>query len=209
LATRARDYCRLNFARPTGAGAPKCRYVNAFVFVAVAVAALSVTRAASAAGSAPLPVAAPPPAGTPASSTLRDALTAIEQAAATNPSAAQNARFFYNAALEQYNAHEYEQARESALSAIRASAAPATATAHSPTIRPAFPGPHYFISPDELPATPANAQHYVTSAHRAMASCSAPAAATEYRGALTALSAKQYRVAMADARNIVDDCSSR
>jgi hypothetical protein len=43
-----------------------------------------------------------------------------------------------------------------------------------------------------------------------MASCSASkTAAAEYRGALAALDAKQYRVAMADSRNIVDDCVSR
>jgi hypothetical protein len=64
--------------------------------------------------------------------------------------------------------------------------------------------------PDEAPATAANAQRYVALAHRAMASCSAStAAAAEYRGALAALDAKRYRVAMADSRNIVDDCVSR
>jgi hypothetical protein len=74
---------------------------------------------------------------------------------------------------------------------------------------PAFPGPRYYIIPDELPATSANAQRYVALAHRAMASCPALKAATaEYRGALSALSAKQYRVAMADSRNIVDDCTA-
>jgi hypothetical protein len=41
-----------------------------------------------------------------------------------------------------------------------------------------------------------------------MTNCVAAAtAATEYRGALSALSAKRYRVAMADSRNIVDDCT--
>jgi hypothetical protein len=182
--------------------------MKAFNWLAIAAAALSMTRAASAAGTAPLPLAAPPAAGTPASSALRTALTAIEQAAATNPAAAQNATFFYNAALEQYNAHQYEQARLSALSAIRASAAPPAFAAHAPAIRPTFPGPHYFIIPDALPATPANAQRYVTLAHRAMSSCTAPRAAADYRGALSALNAKAYRVAMADARNIVDDCTS-
>jgi hypothetical protein len=71
-----------------------------------------------------------------------------------------------------------------------------------------FPGPRYYINTDELPATEVNAQKYVDLAHRAMANCAAPkSAAAEYRGALSALSAKQYRVAMAASRNIVDDCT--
>jgi hypothetical protein len=41
-----------------------------------------------------------------------------------------------------------------------------------------------------------------------MASCAdMPAAAAQYHGALTALGAKRYRVAMAASRNIVDDCT--
>jgi hypothetical protein len=173
---------------------------------------LSVTHGASAAGSVPLPLPAPPPPGTPVSSTLRDAMIAIERAAATNPAAAQNAAFSYNAAIQQYNAHEYERARASALTAISQSLVPAAPApvAHAPIVSPPFPGPRYYIIPDELPATAANAQKYVALAHRAMASCSASKAAdVEYRGALTALSAKQYRVAMADSRNIVDDCTAR
>ena len=73
-----------------------------------------------------------------------------------------------------------------------------------------FPGPRHYIYLDELPATPANAQKYVTLAHRAMATCgNVPAATAEYRGALAALHAKQYRNAMATSRNIVDDCATR
>jgi hypothetical protein len=179
---------------------------------AVMAAALSVTHAASAAGSVPLPLPAPPPPGTPIASTLIDAMIAIERAAATNPAAAQNAAFSYNAAIQQYNAHEYERARASALTAISQSAAPPALVApgaHAPLVSPAFPGPRYYIIPDEVPATPANAQRYVALAHRAMASCpTLKSVATEYRSALTALSAKQYRVAMADSRNIVDDCTA-
>jgi hypothetical protein len=137
-------------------------------------------------------------------------MIAIERAAATNPAAAQNAAFSYKAAIQQFNAHEYERARASALMAISQSAAPAALApaAPAPIIAPAFPGPRYYVIPDEVPATPANAQRYVGLAHRAMASCVAPkAAAAEYRGALSALSAKQYRVAMATSRNIVDDCT--
>jgi hypothetical protein len=179
---------------------------------ALMAAALSVAHAASAAGSVPLSLPAPPPPGTPVSSTLRDALIAIEQAAATNPAAAQNAAFTYNAAIQEYNAREYERARASALTAISQSAAPAApvvSVAHAPIVAHAFPGPRYYIIPDELPATAVNARRYVALAHRAMASCpTLKAAAAEYRGALSALSTKQYRVAMADSRNIVDDCTA-
>jgi hypothetical protein len=166
-------------------------------------------NSASAAGTVPLPN--PPPPGTPTASTIRDAMLAIERAAATNPSAAQNAAFSYNAAIEQFKAHEFSQARASALTAISQSLAPAPLTPpmrHAPMDEPFFPGPRYYVIPDELPATAANAQRYVDLAHRAMASCVAPkSAATEYRGAVSALNAKQYRVAMASSRNIVDDCT--
>jgi hypothetical protein len=175
--------------------------------------ALSVAHAASAADSVPLSLPAPPPAGTPVSSALFDALIAIQRAAATNPAAAQNAAFSYNAAIQLYNAHEFQRARATALTAISQAAAPAAPlapVARAPIVAPAFPGPRYYIIPEELPATPANAQRYVDLAHRAMANCPAlKAAADEYRGALTALNAKEYRVAMADSRNIVDDCSAR
>jgi hypothetical protein len=119
----------------------------------------------------------------------------------------------YNAALRLYRAHEYEQARATALRAMfqsGAAAAPAAPVGQAPIASPDFPGPRYYVIPDELPATPDNAQRYVALAHRAMATCASPTtAAAEYRGALSALSAKQYRVAMADSRNIVDDCTLR
>lgn len=137
---------------------------------------------------------------------------AIERAAATNPAAAQRAAFAYAAAIQQYNAHQFERARASALAAMSQAAAPPAYVpqANPPNIRPAFPGPRYYIIPDEVPATQANAEKYVDLAHRAMANCRNPdAAATEYLGAVSALSAKQYRVAMASSRNIVDDCAAR
>jgi hypothetical protein len=164
------------------------------------------------AGTVPLSLPAPPPPGTPVSSALFDALIAIDRAATTNPAAAQNAAFSYNAAIQLFNAHEFQRARSTALTAISQAGAPAPALApveRAPIVAPAFPGPRYYIIPDELPATPANAQRYVALAQRALANCPAlTTAAAEYRGALTALNAKAYRVAMADSRNIVDDCSA-
>lgn len=181
--------------------------------VALIGAMLSVTRAASAAGAVPLPLPAPPAPGTAVAGTLRDAMLAIERSAATNPAAAQTAAFSYDAAIAQYNAHEYEQARASALMALSQAAAPPALVApvpHAPILAPAFPGPRYYMIPDEVPATAANAQRYVDRAHRAMANCAAlKTADLEYHGALAALGAKQYRIAMAQARNIVDDCAVR
>ena len=185
--------------------------MKALISAALVAAALSVAQTASAAGSVPLPLPAPPPPGAPVSSTLRDAMNAIERAAATNPAAAQNAAFSYNAAIEQYRAHQYDRARASALMAISQSAAPPmpVTPARAPIVAPAFPGPRYYIIPDEVPATADNAQRYVDLAHRAMANCAALATATaEYRGGSRRTGrGKQYRVAMAASRNIVDDCA--
>jgi hypothetical protein len=175
-------------------------------------AALSMTNVASAAGSVPFPLPAPPPPGSPVGSALRDAMLAIQRAAVTNPAAAQNAAFSYNAAIEQFRAHQFERARASALTAMSQAAAPAAfaiPAARAPDVAPAFPGPRYYVIPDEPAATAANAERYVTLAHSAMASCAAPkTAAAEYRGAVSALGAKQYRVAMAASRNVVDDCAA-
>ena len=156
-------------------------------------------------------LAAPPPLGIPVASTLRDAMLAVERAQATNPTAAQNAALNYNAAVEQYNAHQYERARASALMAISQSAAPpmiAAPVSRAPIAAPAFPGPRYYIVPDEVPATLANAKKYVALAHRALSNCATSQVATEdYQRALSALNAKQFRAAMAASRNLVDDCS--
>jgi hypothetical protein len=186
--------------------------MKVLLLAAFMAAVLSLAQVASAAGSVPLPLPAPPPPGTPIATTLRDAMIAIERASATNPAAAQNAALSYAAAIQQYNAHDYERARASALAAISQSAAPpvpAAPVARAPIAPPAFPGPRYYVIAGELPPSPANAQRYVALAHRAMATCVAPkSAAAEYREALAALSAKDYRVAMAASRNIVDDCAT-
>jgi hypothetical protein len=86
--------------------------------------------------------------------------------------------------------------------------APVVTAAPVPYVAPAFPGPAYYLIPDELPATAENAQEYVALAHRAMAHCHAlTTASADYRGAVSALDAKRYRVAMAASRNVVDDCT--
>lgn len=181
----------------------------------VLAAVLSVSTAASAAQPALPPLPAPPPPGAPVSSALFEAMLAIERAAATNPAAAQRAAFSYNAAIQQYHAGEYERARASALTAIGQSAVPVAPAAGSAIISRTLRVPAYYMIPDELSANQTNAERYVMLAHRAMGrSCgpvngSAPSAVVaEYRGAIAALGAKQYRMAMADSRNIVDDCAA-
>jgi hypothetical protein len=189
----------------------KSRAMKAVVAAIVIATSLSAGNGALAAGSAPL--ALPPPSGTPTASTILDALLAIQRAAATNPTAARNATFSYNAAVQQYNAREFGRARASAVQAIGEAGAPPALAAPLPPEGPAiprsaFPGPRYDVIPDELPATPANAAKYVGLAHRALATCAAAkTAAKEYAGAVSALSAKHYRHAMAASRNIVDDCA--
>jgi hypothetical protein len=89
-------------------------------------------------------------------------------------------------------------------------AAPIVPVARPQNLSPFFPGPTYYVIGDELPATPANAERYVALAGRAMARCAgSDAAAADYRGAVSALRTKQYRVAMAASRNAVDDCVVR
>ena len=161
---------------------------------------------------AALPLAAPPPAAPAVASTLHDALFAIERAAADDPTAAQTARLSYDAAVAAYRAHEYAQARADALLAISQAGAPIAAPVPVPQhhVRAPFPGPRYYVIPAELPATPENAHRYVTLAQRAMAGCpTSTAAAADYRAAVIALRAKNYRAAMAGARNTVDDCTGR
>ena len=92
---------------------------------AVLAAALTLANAASAAG--PLP--APPPPGTPTSSNIFDAMLAISRAAVANPSGAQQATFSYNAAIQQYNAHDFTRSQCERTDGDRPNCGTAAATA--------------------------------------------------------------------------------
>ena len=162
--------------------------MKAFMPAVLIAVVLGATRVASAAGSLPLPAAARP----------------------LTPPVPRSAPVWYRGARHPYDVRGYGRAHAGAFRQLHQPAPPAAPVPNAPVVAPAFPGPLYFVIPDELPATPANAQRYVALAHRAMVSCVAEkTAATEYRGALSALDAKRYRVAMAASRNVVDDCAVR
>ena len=180
------------------------------VSMSAAVLAAALTLASAASADGPLP--APPPPGGPTASTIFDAMLAIARAAQTNPAAAQTATFSYNAAIQQYNIHDFERARMSALTAIgQAATVPLPAPSLVP---PSIPQPVYYQMPLLSTANQADAESYVALARRAMMTCGAagatpPAAVTqEYKTASDALMAKNYAAARASSVNIVDDCAA-
>jgi hypothetical protein len=180
-----------------------------FLSVPAAVLAASLTLASAASADGPLP--APPPPGGPTASTIFDAMLAIARAAQTNPAAAQTATFSYNAAIQQYNAHDFERARMSALTAIGQTM---TAPLPAPSIVAApIPQPVYYQMPLLSSPVQADAESFVGLARRALTKCGAPGAdppaavAQEYKNASAALLAKNYAVARASSINVVDDCA--
>jgi hypothetical protein len=179
---------------------------------AILAASLTLSTAASAQGPLPAPLPAPPPPGAPVSSTLFDAMLGIARAAQSNPSAAQNATFSYNAAIQQYNIGDFNRARQSALTALSQTM---TAPLPQPSlVPPAIPQPTYYQMPLLSDASQADVESYVALARRAMTSCGAPNATApaaiqqEYASASKALVAKNYRVARASSLNVVDDCAA-
>jgi hypothetical protein len=179
---------------------------------AVLAASLTLSTAASAQGPLPLPLPAPPPPGAPVSSTLFDAMLGIARAAQSNPSAAQNATFSYNAAIQQYNIGDFNRSRQSALTALSQSM---TAPLPQPSLQPpAIPQQTYYPFPLLADANQADAESYVTLARRALITCGAPNATPsasiqqEYESASKAYLSKNYRAAHAGAVNVVDDCAA-
>jgi hypothetical protein len=175
---------------------------------AVLAAALTLASAASAAG----PLATPPAGGSPASSSIFDAMLAIARAAASNPAAAQNATFSYNAAIQQYNAHDFERSRMSALQAISQTAA---VPLPQPTLMaPAIPPPSFYPMPLVQNANQADAEGYVALARRSTLTCGgpdatpAPAVAAQYTTALNAILAKQYGTATRSSQVVIDQCAA-
>jgi hypothetical protein len=175
---------------------------------AILAAALTLVNTASAAG--PLP--APPPVGGPASSAIFDAMLAIARAAASNPGAAQTATFSYTAAIQQYNARDFERARMSALTAISQTAA---VPLPQPSIwAPPIPQPSYYAMPLVRSANQADAESYVALARRAIVLCGAPNAAppaavqTQYAAAVDDLLAKNYGAARTSSQAVVDQCAA-
>jgi hypothetical protein len=175
---------------------------------AVLAAALILAGTASAAG----PLTAPPPPSGPSANTIFDAMLAIARATTTNPAAAQTATFSYNAAIQQYNIHDYARARLSALAAISAAGAPALPV---PAIvaAQAAPYPTFYPSPSVVSADEADAENYVALARRALAQCGAPgsvpaALQQQYKNAADALVAKKYAAAEGASRSVIQQCSA-
>jgi hypothetical protein len=176
---------------------------------AVLAAALTLVSAASAAG----PLATPPPAGGQASSAIFDAMLAIARAAASNPAAAQNATFSYNAAIQQFNARDFERSRMSALTAISQTAA---VPLPSPTLMaPPIPQPSYYPMPLVRSANQADAESYVSLARRAMMTCGGalnatppPAISAQYTTAVNAILAKQYDRTKSSSQSVIDQCAA-
>jgi hypothetical protein len=175
---------------------------------AVLAAALTLASAASAAG----PLAAPPPAGGSASSAIFDAMLAISRAAASNPAAAQTATFSYNAAIQQFNARDFDRSRMSALTAISQTAA--VPLPQPSIIAPPIPQPSYYAMPLVRSANQADAEGYVSLARRAIMTCGAPnatpapAVAAQYGTAVNAILAKNYGSAKASSQAVVDQCAA-
>jgi hypothetical protein len=181
-------------------------------FVSMSAVVLAAALMLSTAASADGPLPNPPPPGGPAASTIFDAMLAIARAAQSNPAAAQTATFSYDAAIQQYNIHDFDRARMSALTAIsQAGAVPPPAPSIAP---PPIPQPIYYQMPLLATANQPDAESFVALAHRAMLSCGAVGAAPpaavqkEYKTATDALVAKNFGAARASSLNIVDDCAA-
>jgi hypothetical protein len=153
------------------------------------VAALAAATAASAQVPS-LPLPAPPAAGNQAANSIFDAMLAISRAAGSNPAAAQQATFSYNAAIQQYNAGDLARSRESALTAIMQTNAPPQP---QPTLyAPPIPMQSYIPMPNALSANQADGESYVALARRSLSVCGAPGAAPP------AAAQQQYAIAVAD-----------
>jgi len=173
---------------------------------AVLAAALTLMNIAAA---APLPT--PPPPGGPTSTMIFDAMLAVARAASSNPSAAQTAAFSYQAAVQQYNAGDFDRARMSAIAAI-GQAMPAPLPAPS-IVPPAIPEPAYYQMPLLRAADQADAESYLALARRAMLLCGAagsnpPAVMQQYAAASAALNAKNYGTSRADSQAVIDYCAA-
>jgi hypothetical protein len=179
--------------------------------MAAAVLAVALTLA-NAASAAPGPLPAPPADSGPTANTIFDAMLSIARAAGSNPAAAQQATFNYDAAIQQFNARDFERARMSALTAIGQTAVPPLP---APSIvAPPIPQPSFYTMPMVANADAADAESYVALARRSTTQCGAPNAAPaaavqqQFTAAIAALVARNYGRAEADSQSVVDQCSA-
>jgi hypothetical protein len=178
---------------------------------AVLVVALAAATAASAQVPS-LPLPAPPAAGNPTASTIFDAMLAISRAAGSNPAAAQQATFSYNAAIQQYNAGDLARSQSSALTAIMQTNAPPQP---QPTLyAPPIPMQSYIPMPNVLGADQADAESYVALARRSLTVCGSPgttppaAVQQQYAAAVAALTQQKMAAARTASLVVVDACAA-
>jgi hypothetical protein len=159
-----------------------------------------------------LPLPAPPAAGNAAASTIFDAMLAIARTVGSNPAAAQQATFSYNAAIQQYNAGDLARSRSSALQAIMQTAA---VPQPQPTLyAPPIPMSSYVPMPNVLGASQADAEGYVALARSAMSACGAPgtkpsdAIQQQYSAAVAALTTQNLGAARTASMAVIDGCAT-
>jgi hypothetical protein len=191
--------------------------MNRLVPVATLVAAFAPGGTASAAGVPTLPLAAPPIAANPASSQIFDAFVAIGRAAVTNPGGAQAASFPYAAALQQYNAGDYERAQQSAIEAIGKTAAPTypqpNNTAPNNTAPNVSPPPVVRM-PDVGTVQFAESEERVAVARRALESCGPTTsqqfitASASYQAAADDAVAHHWAAVVRETQAVVDTCAA-
>ena len=179
---------------------------------AVLVGSLTVVSASAQVTSLPLP--APPVATNATASLIFDAMLAIARTAASNPAQAQQATFSYHAAIQQYNAGDYQRARSSAVQAIaQTNAAPLP----QPTdIAPSIPQQQYVTMPQANGVNASDAEEYLALARRSLGtSCVAsiggspdPALMSQFSTAVAANASKAYAKTVTLATAVVNACAT-
>jgi len=178
---------------------------------AIAAACLALAAPASAQGPL-LPLAAPPAASSPTASAIFDAMIAISRAATSNPRAAQTASFTYAAAIQQYNAGDFDRARASAIQAIAQTDAPAVPQPQGPTGGPVVPPPAVRMPPTTS-VRQSDMEAQVALARHALMNCGDTDGAAYlaenmvYGRVVTAELANQPHDVRTDVQGIVDACA--
>jgi hypothetical protein len=178
---------------------------------AIAAACLALAAPVSAQGPV-LPLAAPPAASSPTASSIFDAMIAISRASTSNPRAAQTASFSYAAAIQEYNAGDFDRARASAVQAIGQTDAPFVPQPQGPTGGPAVPAPTVQMPPNTS-VRQSDMEVQLALARHALMNCGDPDGAAYlaenvvYGRVVTAELANNPRLVRSDVQSIVDACA--
>lgn len=177
---------------------------------AVMAAALTLASAARAAGPLPAPPVGTTGAGGSASSTIYDALIAIVRAQADRSGGVGSATSDYEQAIQQYDAGQYVQARQTALNAIGA-LVPAPLPA--PSLYPLYiPQPAYHRLPTVVNADEADAESIVALARGQLSQCGSgtppPTVQQQYTAAVANFAATNYLTARGQAEVLINYCAA-